>query len=185
MLVEFLTSRKRFLLYLPANFKNVQCILFTCDPFNDAVCNQDQQRWFAGPLLNDQLQRMWKEGVVAYFNIVTCLGFAWLIRRGLDLMIEFIGPLYNWLQQFTNHYLTHCQLLPTGHSTGTILTSNWTELHYSVVLTCTPLYSYVLLNVSSYNSLALTSRKTPSSVVKNACLLFRYLAMDVLLFLRA
>jgi hypothetical protein len=41
-------------------------------------------------------------------------------------MIEFFGSLYNWLQQFTNHYLTHCHLLPTGHSTGTILTSNWT-----------------------------------------------------------
>jgi hypothetical protein len=31
---------------------------------------------------------------------------AWLIRRVLDLMIEFIGPLYNWLQHFINHYLT-------------------------------------------------------------------------------
>jgi hypothetical protein len=41
-------------------------------------------------------------------------------------MIELIGPLYNWLQQFTNHYLTHCQLLPTGHSTGTIPNSNCT-----------------------------------------------------------
>jgi hypothetical protein len=26
-------------------------------------------------------------------------------------MIEFIGPSYNWIQQFTNHYLTHCHLL--------------------------------------------------------------------------
>jgi hypothetical protein len=43
-------------------------------------------------------------------------------------MIGFIWPLYNWLQQFTNHYLTHCHLLPTGHSMETILTSNWTEL---------------------------------------------------------
>jgi hypothetical protein len=39
-------------------------------------------------------------------NMVTYLGFAWLIRRVLDLMIELIGPLYNWLQQFTSHYLT-------------------------------------------------------------------------------
>jgi hypothetical protein len=59
-------------------------------------------------------------------HIVTCPGFAWLIRRILNLMIEFIGSLYNWLQQFANHYLTHSHL-PTGHSTGTILTSNWTE----------------------------------------------------------
>jgi hypothetical protein len=36
-------------------------------------------------------------------NIVTYPVFAWLIRRVLDLMIEFIGPLYRWLQQFTNH----------------------------------------------------------------------------------
>jgi hypothetical protein len=26
-------------------------------------------------------------------------------------MIEFIGPLYNWLQLFTNQYLTHCRFL--------------------------------------------------------------------------
>jgi hypothetical protein len=45
--------------------------------------------------------------------------------RVLDLRIEFIGPLHNWLQQFTNHYLTYCYL-PTEHPTGTSLTSNWT-----------------------------------------------------------
>jgi hypothetical protein len=61
---------------------------------------------------------------------MSCIrGCAWLIRRVLDLMIEFIGPLYNWLQQFPNHYLIHCILLPTEHSTETILTSNWTELN--------------------------------------------------------
>jgi hypothetical protein len=31
-------------------------------------------------------------------------------------MIEFIAPLYNWLQQFKKQYLTHCHLLPTGHN---------------------------------------------------------------------
>jgi hypothetical protein len=68
-----------------------------------------------------------------------------LYGRVLDLMIEFIGPLHNWLQQFTNHYLTHCHL-PTAHSTGTILTL--TELRMdSVVLPRTP---SVLLTVSSY-----------------------------------
>jgi hypothetical protein len=30
-------------------------------------------------------------------NIVTCRGFAWLIRRVLDLIIQFIRPWYNWL----------------------------------------------------------------------------------------
>jgi hypothetical protein len=37
------------------------------------------------------------------------------------------------------------------------------------------------MTVPSYNSLARTPRKTSSSVVKNACLLVRYIAMDVLL----
>jgi hypothetical protein len=108
-----------------------------------------------------------------YIYSVTYPGFAWLIRRVLGLMVEFIGPLYNWLQQFTNHYLTHCHLPPTGHSTWTILTTNWT-----------PLYSFnsdLRLTVPSYNSMARTPRKTPSSVVNNACLLVRYIAMDVLL----
>jgi hypothetical protein len=49
-------------------------------------------------------------------------------------MIEFIGPLYSWLQQCTNHYLTHCHFLPTGHSTEIILTSNWTELNWHILL---------------------------------------------------
>jgi hypothetical protein len=34
---------------------------------------------------------------------------------------------------------------------------------------------------NTYNHSAWTPRKTPSSIVKNACLLVRYLAMDVLL----
>jgi hypothetical protein len=63
------------------------------------------------------------------YYIVTHPGFSWIIRRVLDLMIEFIGPWRNWLQQFINHYLTHSHLLPTGHSTETILISNWTELN--------------------------------------------------------
>jgi hypothetical protein len=37
---------------------------------------------------------------------------------------------------------------------------------------------------TSYNHFARTTRKTPSSIVKNACLLVRYLAVDVLLLLR-
>jgi hypothetical protein len=82
-----------------------------------------------------------------YTGIVMYPGFAWLTRRVLDFMIEFIGPLYIWLQQFTNHYLTHCHLLPTGHSTGSTLTSNWTGLHYSVAL---PLFC------TTYNSSART-----------------------------
>jgi hypothetical protein len=112
-------------------------------------------------------------------HIVTYPGFAWLIRRVLDLMIEFIRPLYNWLQQFTNHYLTHYHLLPTGHSTRTtVLTSNWTPLYFVVLL---QFWSELRLTVPSYNSSARIPRKAPSSVLMNACLLVRYLAMDVLL----
>jgi hypothetical protein len=53
-------------------------------------------------------------------------------------------------------------------------------------LPTTVLYSSttpVLLN-TSYNNFAQTPRKTPSSIIKNACLLACYLAMDVLLLLR-
>jgi hypothetical protein len=77
------------------------------------------------------------------------------------------------LQQFTNHYLTHCHLL-TGHS-------NWNysdfQLNWAPLLRFTPSYSFVLLQF-----LGRTPRKTPSSVVKNACLLVRYLARMFLYF---
>jgi hypothetical protein len=58
------------------------------------------------------------------------------MRRVLDLMIEFIGPLHNWLQQFTNHYLTHCHLLLTGHSTGTELNSLYSPVLLQFSLLC-------------------------------------------------
>jgi hypothetical protein len=51
------------------------------------------------------------------------------------------------------------------------------------LLFCTPCYSAVstspLLPNTSYNNFARTIRKTPSSVVNNACLLVRYLAIRV------
>jgi hypothetical protein len=112
----------------------------------------------------------------SFDDIATNPGFAWLIRRVLDLMIEFIGPYtaaYNSLQ------ITHCHLLPTGHSTGTILTSKWTPL-YSVVL---PQFWSPTLFFTTYNTSARTARKTLSSVVKNACVLVRYPGMNVLLLL--
>jgi hypothetical protein len=76
----------------------------------------------------------------------------------------------------------HCHRLLTGQSTGTVLTSNWTPLYSFVLL---QFWSELRLTVPSYNFSAQTPRKTPSSFVKNACLLVRYLAMDVLLLLRA
>jgi hypothetical protein len=97
--------------------------------------------------------------------------------RGLELMIELIGPLYNWLQQFTNHWYA-----AIFFRLDTPLELFWlpTELNWTELLRCTS----VLLPVPSYNSSVRTRRETPSSVVKNVCLLVRYLATDVLLLLR-
>jgi hypothetical protein len=102
-------------------------------------------------------------------RIVTYPEFAWLIRRVLYLMIESIGPLYNWLRQFANHCLTHCHLLPTGHSTGTILTSNWTPL-------CSFNFLSIFLVVPSYNSSARTTENTV--LCYEECLLIGPLAND-------
>jgi hypothetical protein len=107
--------------------------------------------------------------IIMITYIVTYPGFAWLMRRFLDLMIEFIGPLYNWLLQFTNHYLTHCQLLPTGHSTGTILTSNWT-----------PLYSFVLrytASIQSQSHIATDGQSVSLGVEHHLWLMIRYLLL--------
>jgi hypothetical protein len=92
-------------------------------------------------------------------------------------MIKFIGPLYSWLQQFTDHYLTHCHL-PIGHSTGAILTSSWTPLYSFVLL---KFWSELRLTLPSYNSSARTRPKTAPSLIKNVCLFFPYLTMSVLL----
>jgi hypothetical protein len=48
-------------------------------------------------------------------------------------MIEFIGPLYNWLQQYTNHYLTHCHLLRLGTVSPTELL-DYSMLSLSLIL---------------------------------------------------
>jgi hypothetical protein len=63
--------------------------------------------------------------------IVTYQGVSWLIRQVLDLVIEFIGFLYNLLQKFTNRYVTHCrfQLGPPLK-----LFSLWTELEWTTQL---------------------------------------------------
>jgi hypothetical protein len=108
-------------------------------------------------------------------NIVTFPWFAWPIKRVLDLMIEFIAPLHNWLQQFINHYLTHCHLFRLD-------TLDFWPHFTTPLLRCTPSR---LLTVPSYKSSAWTPRKTPSSVVKNASLLVSYLSMDVFLLLSA
>jgi hypothetical protein len=89
---------------------------------------------------------------------------------------------------------TFMQLVTTVHkSLSDILSSSsgwtlhWNYSDFQMKLRCTPLYStysfnylFSLLTVPSYKSSAWAPRKTLSSVVKNACLLARYPAMDVL-----
>jgi hypothetical protein len=54
-------------------------------------------------------------------------GFAWLIERDLDSMIEFIGSLYKLLQHFTDHYLRQDTLDFWPLYTNPLLNySNWT-----------------------------------------------------------
>jgi hypothetical protein len=106
-------------------------------------------------------------------------GFAWLIRWfSFDLLIEFIGPLYHLYNssEITDRLSSSSDW--TLHGNYSDFQLNWTPL-----FRCTLSYSFLFLTVPSYNFLARTPRKTPYSVVKNACLLVRYLAVGVL-FLR-
>jgi hypothetical protein len=73
-------------------------------------------------------------------NTLSCIrGFAWIKRGVFGSDDQFIGSLYNWLQQFTNHYLT---LSPS---------SDWTlhwnysdfQLNWTTLLRCAPSYSFV------------------------------------------
>jgi hypothetical protein len=173
-----LTNRMRFYYLLYAAF----LLRLYFGPENGSKILLSKVDWLSTDYMALQSRRY---NLQSENNIVTYPWFAWLIRRVFYLLIGFIGRLYNWLQQFTNHYLTHCHLLPTGHSTGTVLTSDWT----APLFHCTSLYSLhslsVLLTVSTYNSSSRTPRKTPSSFVKNSCFLVRYLATDILPLLRA
>jgi hypothetical protein len=73
---------------------------------------------------------------------------------------------------FISHMKSSC------HYSAGVNSEDSTTFDYSELLFYIPSR---LLTVSSYNSSARTPRKTPSSVVKNACLLVRYVALDVLL----
>jgi hypothetical protein len=74
-------------------------------------------------------------------------------------------------------YWTFIQLVTAVHKS---LDTPWKLFWLPTELRCTPPCSFSSY-VSCYNASAQTPRKTPSSVVKNACLLAHYLVMDVLL----
>jgi hypothetical protein len=107
--------------------------------------------------------------------IVTYTGFACLIRQIFDLMTEFIGPLYSWLQQFNKSL---CDTLSS--SSDWTLHGNYSDfqLNFSQ-LPCTP---SVLTLIWFWSVLHIVSRRThnnTASVVRNACLLVHYQVMDV------
>jgi hypothetical protein len=99
-------------------------------------------------------------GIIITF--VKYSGFAWRIRRVSDLMIELIGLLYNKSLSDTLSSSSDWAL----HGKYSLFQLN------SVVLLCTP---SVLLIVHLIIPRARTTGKTTSFVIKNACLLVRYL----------
>jgi hypothetical protein len=61
-------------------------------------------------------------------------------------MIEFIGPLYDWLQQFTNHYLT----LSSSSDWTLRGNSSHFQLNWTPLLRCTPLILVLIWGRESY-----------------------------------
>jgi hypothetical protein len=52
---------------------------------------------------------------IHHYSLPQGWGTGSIIRQVSDLMIEFILHLYNWLQQFTNRYLTNIVFLDIIH----------------------------------------------------------------------
>jgi hypothetical protein len=79
-------------------------------------------------------------------------------------------------------YWTFIQLVTPVHKSQSDTPSSFSTGHSRLLTTLhNSTTSLRLLTVPSYNSSARTPQKTPPSVVRNACLLVRYLARDVLL----
>jgi hypothetical protein len=76
-------------------------------------------------------------------NTDTYRAIAWHKRQVLDLMIEFIGPLCNWLQQFRNHYQIQCHLLPAQ------LDSTITRLWLTMTLHCKVKFKVIIRPTAS------------------------------------
>jgi hypothetical protein len=101
--------------------------------------------------------------LVQFYNVFTCL---WLVTNNngfwtgwLDLLTpSFTVTLSQSITALSLIYPFHKSL---GHA----------PFSFSFFI--------VLLSLPSYNSSARTPRKTPSSLMKNACLLVRYLGMDI------
>jgi hypothetical protein len=78
-----------------------------------------------------------------------CRGFAWLKNGVLNLMTLFIEPLYNRLQQFTNHYLTgHWHLLLPDTISPSELDSRFNLTRLSLHYDSLPVYLILRPTVS-------------------------------------
>jgi hypothetical protein len=81
-------------------------LVFQLAAFQEVSFSVFPNRWFiTKPVTVINSQLMLIIILIIIINIVVCQGFAWLKRRVLDLMIQFIGPVCNLLQHFTNHHL--------------------------------------------------------------------------------
>jgi hypothetical protein len=97
--------------------------------------------------------------------IITCPGFCVTNKTGFGIwwsnLLDPCTTGYNSSQITVWHTVIFFRL-------RTILTSNWTPVYSFLLL---QLWSELRLTVPSYNFSARIPRKTPSSVVKNACYL--------------
>jgi hypothetical protein len=134
-------------------------------------------------------------------NVVSRLGVTY--NMGFDWMIGFIAPYtlttrdyrhykrYRCSTHFPAHRCIRTNILslhksyPGNGSQYNLFSCHFLQLPIPKTrLSLIPLLFYIssdFLTVPSYKSSARTPRKTLSSVVKNACLLVRYLAIDILL----
>jgi hypothetical protein len=103
-------------------------------------------------------------------------GGAWLLRRFFGCDDRRIY--WTFIQRVTTVHKSLSETLSS--SSDSTLLGNCSDFQLNSVVLF-QVWSELRLTVPSYNSSAQTPRKTSSYVAKNACLLVRYLVMDVLL----